>query len=362
LVVALPHPGLAVDVSFAGRLERVGNQSISIRLTDRRVICALLPKTPMLSPEALAVQYRTGDQVKITCKPIQPVWERGTSRLQYLEVTAIQLLGRPSAGQLAEILSERLFREGENLLDPDSVATAPIGDSRLSGPGSDELEHARETNLQYVSHLPNFVADETQKRYKSSTASPEWSRLDTIETEITFHGNGTVRRQIRRDGKPWKQPFESLPGFKWYGGFGSEIKPLFDPQCPTTIEYQGRSEMGPRQLLEYRYSTPIDGCFPFFYFHYQRYNPARTGHVFIDSQSGNVLQLDEDAIGFPSEFELAERQEQISWESVKIGEDSHLLPVRATCLAVFGSGARYRIEVEFKNHRHFEASSNVTFH
>jgi hypothetical protein len=46
---------------------------------------------------------------------------------------------------------------------------------------------------------------------------------------------------------------------------------------------------------------------------------------------------------------------------VKIGETSHLLPVRANFLVVYSSGTRYRVEVEYKNHRHFEASSNVTF-
>jgi hypothetical protein len=119
--------------------------------------------------------------------------------------------------------------------------------------------------------------------------------------------------------------------------------------------------VGGRQLLEYQFSTPVDGCFSFFYFHYQRYNPARVGHVFIDEPSGSLFQLDEDTRGFPAEFEFAEREERISWDYVKIGEDSHLLPVRAHCLAVYYSGTQFRIEVEYKNHRHFQSSTNVKF-
>jgi hypothetical protein len=363
LVALQSSHGFETETSFSGNLERVGNESISIRLSDRRVICAMLPSTPPpLSVETIAAHYRVGDQVEITSKPIQPVWEKGTSRYQYLEVTMIRLLRRPSPEELAKILEAKPFREGENLLErPDSGGPVPKRTPDLTGPGSQEFEHARRINLEYVAHMPNFVADETAKRYRSTSKSPHWSNFDTIESEVTFEGDTTVRRQLRRNGKPWEQPFEALPGFKWYGGFGSEITPVFDPQCPTTIDYRGRSQVGERQLLEYQFSTPVDGCFPFFYFHYQRYNPPRTGHVFIDEPSGSLFQLDEDTRGFPAEFEFAEREERITWDYVKIGEDSHLLPVRAYCLAVYYSGTQFRIEVEYKNHRHFQSSTNLKF-
>jgi len=66
-------------------MERVGHESISVRLADRRMIDARLPNTPLLSPAKIAAQYNLGDQVQITCKPIQPVWEEDTSRYQFLE-------------------------------------------------------------------------------------------------------------------------------------------------------------------------------------------------------------------------------------------------------------------------------------
>ena len=199
-------------------------------------------------------------------------------------------------------------------------------------------------------------------KLRSATGAPRDRRIgatyDTVESEITFRGRRAVRQQIRRNGKPWDQPFDALPGFKWYEGFETEISPLFDPQCPTTIEYQGRSKAGGRQLLEYRFSSPVDGCFPFLYFAYQRYNPARTGHVFIEDPGGSVIQVDDEAGGFPADFEFAGREEHMFWDYVKIGESSHLLPVRANFLVGYSDGTRYRVEVEYKNHRHFEASTN----
>ena len=256
-------------------------------------------------------------------------------------------------------------REGVNLLSrQDAAVSAPKGEPdapRTASGGLDgKLEHAREVNLKYASNMPNFVADETAKRYTRANKSLLWRHLDTIETEITFKGTRAVRQRIRRNGKPWTLSFEALPGFKWYGGFGTEIRPLFDPQCPTSIQYRGRQEVRGKQLMEYGFSSPADGCFASFYVGNRRYNPARTGQAFIDT-GGNVIQLDEEAEGFPADFEFAQRTEQVWWDYVKIGDTSHLLPVRARFVVLYSSGARFRVEVEYKNHRHFEASANITF-
>jgi len=339
----------------------VGDQSISVKLADHRVIDAMLPNTGALGSTAIAAQYNMGDEVEIECKPIRPVWEAATSRFQSLEVTAIRFLRRPSPEEVSNLLEARP-REGKNLLQrPTAVVPTPNRAVDSDAPGSRELEHARRINLEYAANMPNFVADETAKRYRSTARSPDWRPYDTVESEIAFRGRRAVRQQVRRNGKPWAQPFDALPGFKWYEGFETEISPLFDPQCPTTIEYQGRSTAGGRQLLEYRFSSPVDGCFPFLYFAYQRYNPARTGRVFVDDPGGSVIQIDDEVGGFPADFEFAGREEHIFWDYVKIGEHSHLLPVRANFLVVYSDGTRYRVEVEYKNHRHFEASTSVTF-
>lgn len=254
------------------------------------------------------------------------------------------------------MLGSGLASEGVNLLRPPPGVSAPKTSS------DNNLEHARAVNLEYASKLPNFVADETAKRYISQGGSNAWHPLDIIETEITFKGNQAVRQQIRKDGKPWTRPFQALQGFKWSGGFGSEIRPLFDPKCPTSMEYEGSEELRGKRVLKYRFHSPVDGCFSPFYLEYQRYNPERTGHVFIEDPTGSLLQLDEEANGFPAEIEFVERREQVSWDYVKIGDTSHLLPVAANFLVTYTNGSRYRVEVQYTNHRHFEASTNITFH
>ena len=50
----------------------------------------------------------------------------------------------------------------------------------------------------------------------------------------------------------------------------------------------------------------------------------------------------------------------MSWDSVKIGDASHWLPVAADFIWHLDSSKLYRTSVEYKNHRHFEAA-NITF-
>jgi hypothetical protein len=349
VLILQPFRASASDLIFSGSLVRVGRESISVKLADRRVIDARLPYASFLERGTTA-EYQTGDQVRIACKPIRPVWEEDTSRYQFLELTDLRLLQRPAPEERSKRLEFPPGREG---LSPTASGLDAIAYSRL--------EHAREVNLAYASNMPNFVADETAMRYTSGSKSAKWRYLDTIRTEIAFKGNRAVRRQISRNGRPWTGPFEALPGFKWYGGFGTEMKPLFDLQCPTMIEYEGRAEVRGKQLLEYRFRSPEDGCFGPFYFEYQRYNAARTGHVFIDDPGGNVIQFDEEANEFPAEFQFAQRREEVSWDYVKIGDASHLLPVGANFVVLYSSGTRCRVEVEYKNHRHFEASTKLIF-
>ena len=50
-----------------------------------------------------------------------------------------------------------------------------------------------------------------------------------------------------------------------------------------------------------------------------------------------------------------------SWDYVKIGDATYLLPISAEFVARRLDGSAGRVRVEYKNHRHFEAATSVTF-
>ena len=111
----------------------------------------------------------------------------------------------------------------------------------------------------------------------------------------------------------------------------------------------------------YRFSSPAEGCFSVFTAEYKHYSPARARRVVVDEASGHVIQLTETASGFPSEFVLAEREETIVWDNVKIDDETHLLAVAAEFLVHYSGGPVWRVSLEYKNHRHFEPASSVTY-
>jgi hypothetical protein len=219
------------------------------------------------------------------------------------------------------------------------------------------LEHARQVNLERAGAMPNFVADEVAKRYSGHAGSTKWMYEDTIETEITVKGIRISRQNWRRNGKPSSAAeARSMPST----GFGAALKPLFDPSCRTTLRFANREDVHGKPALIYEFGSPADGCFGNLYSRFA-YNAARAGRVFIADPEGDVLRFEEDATGFPGGFGFIHRRQVMTWDSVKIGEVFHWLPVAVDFIWSYPDDSLLRISIEYRNHRHFEAASNVTY-
>ena len=235
----------------------------------------------------------------------------------------------------------------------------------LAGQENTALEHARTVNLERAAKLPSFVMDEKATRYKSRhTDPPKWEVFDTIESEIVVRGKGFTRENVRRDGNAWKKP--NFSDFNWGIPFGNEIKPVFDPKCSTVIKFEGREDAHGKQLLAYGFHSPPNGCFGNFmvtrgFFGSKIYNPARTGRILIDDPGGNVIQFEEEDSEFPKGFGADPMKGTTTWDYITIGDASHLLPVAEDIYGGFTFADLWHVVVEYKNHRHFEASTNITF-
>ena len=222
------------------------------------------------------------------------------------------------------------------------------------------LEHARLVNLDRAANMPNFVVDEIDTRYFAQVdraGRPNWRYLDTLEAELTVRGNQTTR-VWRKNGQ------RATIGF-WpaAGGFGTELKPLFSPECPTTLTYAGKDKVRGRPASVYRFTSPAGGCFGFVFSRLgqDRYNAARSGRVLLDDASGAEVQYEEEATGLPASFQWIQRNEIMSWDNVKIGDATHWLPVSADFVWRVDGTRLHRASVEYKNHRHFEAGTSITY-
>ncbi len=230
-----------------------------------------------------------------------------------------------------------------------------------------KLAHIRDVNLERAAALPSFVADEVAVRYTSPHVDPpQWKILDTIESEISVHGTGFARQNVRINGKPWTKP--NFPNFTWSVDFGGELKPLFDPECKTEIVFGRSTEALGRPALAFKFRAPADTCFGAlnikngFFSRLKTYRPPWTGRFVVEDPGGAVVEFEEEAHEFPKDFGTDPLTDTIRWDYVKIGDESHLLPVSEEIYGGFVHADLWHVVVEYKNHRHFEASSNVTFH
>jgi hypothetical protein len=347
-VVLLPCASFAADLVFSGALQQVDEKSLTIRVAKGVFADAQLPPTGKLAAKEIAAHYNLADQVQITLK-------------SNLELKKIVLLRAASADELAVVVSTLLINampgnRKDNLLkhpDPPARAAHEPTESRA------EFEHARQVNLEREAHLPGFVADEKVKRYTARQSSPEaWKQVDTVESEVTFKGSEPSRDHVRINGKPWNKPW--FPGITWSVDFGTELKPVFDPACPNSFEFEGRRDMGGRELLAYRYSAPPESCFGYWRNGAKRFLPARTGRIFI-GPAGALIQYEEEGDQYPPESGVSSFKEVTRWDYLKIGDGGYLLPAGYETFLRFSSGESWHIVAEFKNHRHFEASTKVTF-
>jgi hypothetical protein len=91
----------------------------------------------------------------------------------------------------------------------------------------------------------------------------------------------------------------------------------------------------------YRFHSPLDGCFGPGTIGYQQYDAAQTGRILVDETDGSKMIY--------------------SWDYVKIGDASHLLPVATDMVWIDPKGDTWHVAAQYKNHRHFEASADITF-
>jgi hypothetical protein len=77
---------------------------------------------------------------------------------------------------------------------------------------------------------------------------------------------------------------------------------------------------------------------------------------------GASLRFEAEASGFPEDFSFDLNTVEETWDYVKIGEATFLLPVSAEVVSLFAHGNWSRVSLKFKNHRHFDASTIVIFH
>jgi hypothetical protein len=347
----------AADLTYTGNLRLVTRTFIHLRLADGRLIDAKLPKTGTLAADAIAAQYKVADQVQITLKPISGELDLTVDLYHFLELKQIRLVRAPTPDEVLQVNTSLWGDRGENLLKPSSVAPSP----KPPAPAiAKEFEQIRDVNLDYISRLPSFIADEVAVRTHKLKGSDKWKDKDTIESEIAFKGGNATRQNIRFNGKLWNKPTQWLPGGPtWSVGFGTVLKPLFDRDCENQIAFEGRKEIEGAATRSFTFRAPMDGCFGAGVYGYELYDGGKAGRILVDD-AGNVIQMEHHDVGLPADLGPGSTY-VFKWGEVKIGDATHLLPIALEWTWLGPNGDTWHVTASFRNHRHFEASTTFQF-
>ena len=347
------HPGTV----FSGALERVREGFLTVRLADGPEVYAALPPSGDLSAAAIAAHYHLADQVQIECAHTKTIYDAQAALHLQLSLKTIRLVRAATSREQAQEAEALSWRAGENLLTLPARFTAV--NSAAAQAAMADLDRVRKVNLDHISRLPDFVADETSRRYRSEGPGQPWKLVDSLAFEVSVKDGQVTRQNAQRNGKPL--PLAKVPGFRcWSSFFGDELR-MLDPGCSTSFEFAGLESAGRKELRAYRFSAPPDDCFTSVNTNRHEYLPGYTGRVLVDAARAEVLRFESEGAGFPEKFGTDRVVLNESWDYVAIGGKSHLVPAAATLSVLHADGSALRAAIEYRNHRHFEASTHFTY-
>jgi hypothetical protein len=221
------------------------------------------------------------------------------------------------------------------------------------------IEKARNATFDFIDNLPNFICDQTTKRYDSKTLKPVWKYKDRVEVELMFTGGKEDYRNVRMNGKALKKGAPEDSGQWSTGEFGSILADIFDPQTHTRFKLRGDSTASGMKAKEYEFSVALADAHWTIRMSYS-VKPAYSGAVWIDPESGRALRVEMGTKSLPTDYPVDKVEAFVDYEWVKIGEKQYLMPVRSQNLAcethMFNCTKN---EIEFKNYRKFNVESQV---
>jgi len=237
----------------------------------------------------------------------------------------------------------------EQLADRSALLKLPPGE-KLNKPQPDAeaqqamLQQSRAYVLGELSHLPNFVANQTTTRFDDSPTTLKY--FQTMTDHAGFHRVGTLQRKITfRDGKEVTDSSLGTNdakgkdnGLESHGEFGTEAAVvLMDVEKGSIVfDHWEQSMAGP--AADYRYSVPRESS------HYEVTNacqdhvsfhdvPSYSGEIALDAKSGAILRMTLVTESRPAD-PLSHVASVIEYGPVVLGNRRSICPLRSLTFMV----------------------------
>ena len=241
---------------------------------------------------------------------------------------------------------------------------------------SSVLESVRESALQFIGKLPDFICTQITHRtstragyvrpgtgYASNIAGYSGSMdvNDVIEERLTYIAKREEYDVLRINGKPAKVVNHlQLQGAFTAGEFGSALHDIFDPESHTSFSWDRVEHI--HGLKAYVYAFRVSQEHGATVVHR---DPDRQvvvsylGRIFVDPQTFSVLRITS-TLDLPAGFPIIHADRMIEYKPIVIANKQYLLPSHSE-VHIQDSGRSYVNGVDFKDYHKFAAESTIHY-
>jgi len=226
------------------------------------------------------------------------------------------------------------------------------------------LDMARQNALGFVATLPDFLCDQSIRRFRTLANADAWRQTDLLLVKVRFVTGKEDYQLVSVDNRPTDESYESVLGARSTGEFGSWLDAIFNPATAAEFQFEGRRSIGGRAAAVFAYKVARE---------HSRYDVrnlvglyvqtvvvAYHGHVYIDLATSQVTRLEIQADGIPAEFPLRSSSVLLEYGFTGIAGRQYLVPSYAET-RVSNSKFEFRNEIEFRGHRKFDVETSVEF-
>ncbi|HKE21102.1 MAG TPA: hypothetical protein VKB88_01865 [Bryobacteraceae bacterium] len=238
---------------------------------------------------------------------------------------------------------------------PPARTGAPLTDEQL-------IAEARAASSRFTSGLPNFLADQSTRRYFNSSVPASWQLIDDVGAEVAYVDGKEDYRKITVDGQPTPLP-PQMTGSWSTGEFGTTLEALMAPQTQASFHRRAEDRIGSRAAVVFDFQvTQANSHWTIVAPDQRSFQPPFEGSIWVDRETARVLRIEERTTFMPADFPFTKAESTLEFAWARIDQKSYLMPSTAENLACMrGSGTCSKNTIAFKNYRRFTADSKVIF-
>ena len=211
-------------------------------------------------------------------------------------------------------------------------------------------------------NLPDFLCNQTTRRFEDYGGREEWRPIDIIVERLTYVEHREDYKVIEINGIPSNIAHDKLGGASSSGEYGSVMKGIFAPETEAQFTWQTWFTLRGHRMHVYAYRVAADKS------DYHVMVPLESkdlvtayhGLIFIDDRQHYVHRITLHADGIPPGFPIQDVSLMLDYDYTRIGNSDYLLPLTFELRSREGK-VGIKNDVDYDDYRKFSADSVVTF-